>query len=162
MKMNRMKIHFWKQIAVVVVLLFALSGCLKLDTGSEQASEDAIVLQIQLDVKEDIGLLLVDYEANGTQGSGGTSNADKSLLKHDEQITYSLCKQDFENPLDAENLQIRFSIVTEYVDPNYENRYPQELTKPMEPIFLEARFGQTYCITITGDQTYGYQAIVNP
>ena len=45
--------------------------------------------------------------------------------------------------------------------PNYENVYPDDITKYMEPISWEAHFGESYCITITGDQTNGYQAVLN-
>ena len=63
----------------------------------------------------------------------------------------------------------------------YGNVYPADITKALEPIAWEARFGQTYTIIITGDranwearfgQTYtiiitgdranGYQAVLHP
>lgn len=60
------------------------------------------------------------------------------------RLTYTLSKQDFDNPSDAENMSIQFSVITEYVDPNYENVYPAEYTKPLDPISLKANFGETY------------------
>ena len=105
-------------------------------------------------------MLIVDYEANESSGSGGTSNADKSLLKHDEFIIYILSKQEFKNPSDVENMTIQFTIITEYVDPNYENIYPEEYTKKMNTISLHAKFGESYYITITGDKTNGYEAVL--
>lgn len=139
-------------VVLVFVSVFALSGC--------HNADDEIALQIKLDIKEDIGLLVVDYKANGTKYSGGTSNADKSLLKHDELITYTLSKQDFDNPSDAENMSIKFTVITEYVDPNYDNIYPAEYTKPLDAIHLKANFGETYFITISGDKTNGYKAVL--
>lgn len=144
----------------IVLMILALFGCSKPNDGTYEASDDEIALQIQLDIKEDIGLLIVDYEANDSSGSGGTSNADKSLLKHDELLIYTLDKQNFKNPSDVENLSIQFSIITEYVDPNYENIYPEEYTKEMDAIALHAKFGESYYITITGDKINGYEAVL--
>ena len=149
-----------KKKLITVMMLLVLFGCSKPDDVTYKASDDEIALQIQLDIKEDIGLLIVDYEANESSGSGGTSNADKSLLKHDEFIIYTLSKQEFENPSDVENMTIQFTIITEYVDPNYENIYPEEYTKEMNTISLHAKFGESYYITITGDKTNGYEAVL--
>ena len=55
-------------------------------------------------------------------------------------------------------MSLTFTVVTEYVDPNYENVYPDEYTKPAGEITLQAGFGETYSITITGDKTGGYTA----
>ena len=62
---------------------------------------------------------------------------------------------------DPFELTMQLRIITEYVAPNYENVYPDDITKYMEPISWEAHFGESYCITITGDQTNGYQAVLN-
>ena len=51
-------------------------------------ANDELALRIQLDVKEDIGLLVFDYEVNGHEFSSGISNTDRSLLKHDDQIIH--------------------------------------------------------------------------
>ena len=160
--MNKEKFSTIIAAVLVFVTVFALSGCHNADEAATKVAADEIALQIKLDIKEDIGLLIVDYKANGTEGSGGTSNADKSLLKHDELITYTLSKQDFDNPSDVENMSIQFSVITEYVDPNYENVYPAEYTKPLDPISLKANFGETYYITISRDKTNGYKAVLEP
>lgn len=44
----------------------------------------------------------------------------------------------------------------------YGNVYPADITKALEPIAWEARFGQTYTIAITGNRTNGYQAVLHP
>lgn len=44
----------------------------------------------------------------------------------------------------------------------YGNVYPEDITKALEPIAWEARFGQTYTIAITGDRANGYQAVLHP
>lgn len=49
-------------------------------------------------------------------------------------------------------------IITEYMDPNFENSYPEELTKVLEPIFWKAEFGKMYEIIISGDKINGYTA----
>ncbi len=146
-------------IVLAVLLAAALSGCNGSGDTIAEPAADEIQLQIQLDIKEDIGLLIVDYNADGSGGSGGTSNANKSLLKHDELIIYTLDKQDFGNPADSINLTIQFSIITEYFTPNYENIYPAEYTKPMAAICMQANFGKSYDITISGDKTNGYTAV---
>lgn len=141
--------------AICAGILLAMSGCAQ--SGGSTAGNE-IALRIQLDVQEDIGLLLVGYEAGTSSGSGGTSHADKSLIKHDELLFYTLGEQDFDNPEDVENLSLNFTIITEYVDPNYENAYPEEYTKPAGEVTLQASFGETYSITITGNRTDGYAA----
>ena len=150
-----------KGIAMMLALslMLAMQGCSS--DSIPAAGDDEIQLRIQMNVKEDIGLLIIDYDADGTGGSGGTSNADKSLLKHDELIVYTLDRQSFDNRTEIDNLSIQFSIITEYVDPNYENIYPEEYTVPLEAISFEADYGETYCIVITGDKANGYTAVLD-
>lgn len=150
------------RIALVLTLCLALTlfGCNKTESESYKPAEDEIALQIQLKFKEDIGLLIVEYESNRTGGSGGTCNADKTLLKHDSLLIYSIYQQSFDNPTEVKNLSLKFSIITEYVDPNYENIYPEELTIPMDAISLDVNFGETYYITISGYKKNGYTAIL--
>lgn len=148
-------------IVLVILTAFALHGCNRPEYITQEAANDEIMLQIQLNIKEDIGLLIVDYDANGSGGSGGTSNADKSLLKHDEMIFYALSKQDFGNLSDVGDLTVKLTIITEYVDPNYENIYPEEYTKPLDAISFDADFGGTYSITINGDKVNGYTAVLD-
>ena len=124
-------------------------------------AEDEIALQIQFDIEEDIGLLVYDYCADGRAYSGGTSNADGSLIRHDSNIIVGLEKEALNSSADPVALSVRFRIITEYVTPNYENVYPEDITKYVEPISWEAHFGESYLITITGDKTNGYQAVLN-
>ena len=124
-------------------------------------AEDEIALRIQLGTKEDLGLLLIDYDANGSGGRGGMSNANKSLLKHNELLYFSLPKHAFDDPSAVENLSIRFTVITEYFEPNYEAIYPEESTIPLDAISLNAEFGKAYFIIIIGDRTNGYQAVLN-
>ena len=124
-------------------------------------AEDEIALQIQFDIEEDIGLLVYDYCAGGYAYSGGTSNADGSLIRHDSNIIVGLEKEALNSPADPVALSMRFRIITEYVTPNYENVYPEDITNYVEPISWEAHFGESYLITITGDKTNGYQAVLN-
>lgn len=51
---------------------------------------------------------------------------------------------------------MRFRIITEYTDPNFENIYPEEITVTTEPISWDAYFGKMYDISITGNKTDGY------
>ena len=125
----------------------------------DAVSEDEIALRIKLNTKEDLGLLLIDYDANGSGGRGGISNANKSLIKRNEQLFYSLPKHAFDDPSDVENLSIRFTVITQYFEPNFDEIYPAEYTVPMDAISLKADFGKAYSIIITGDMANGYQAV---
>lgn len=156
----RKKIGFLFPVLLVMVLAVNLSGCRGSDATS-QAAEDEIKMKIQLDLKEDIGLLILDNKVDGTETSGGISNADRSKLKHDEALDWSLSKQEYQSTSDSVNLSVRFKVITEYCDPNFENQYPEEYTVLLDPISFPAEFGKTYHITITGDRESGYQATLD-
>ncbi len=57
-------------------------------------------------------------------------------------------------------LSMRFRIITEYANPNYENMYPEDITRYIDPISWDAHFGKSYVVTITGDKTNGYEAVL--
>ncbi len=146
--------------AAVLVLGFILYN--QVIPGKYIPADDEIALHIQLDTKEDIGLLVFDYRADGHEYSGGIANADKSLLKrHSSDIVEVWDKQELNGSSDTVELSIQFRIITEYVDPNYENVYPEEITKYIqEPIAWKARYGESYSIIISGDMTNGYKAFL--
>lgn len=150
-----------KGVAVVVAAVLGL-GFLYNQTISNEYTPacDEIALHIQLDTKEDIGLLVYDYCADGHEYSGGISNADRSLLKHDSDILVSWKKEEFSSSADVIALSMQFRVITEYIAPNYENIYPDDITEYMAPISWEAHFGESYFITITGDQENGYKAVL--
>ena len=125
-----------------------------------EVGADEIALIIHLNIEEDIGLLVLDYSADGCEQSGGISNADKTELEHDEQLIWIWNREDLECSADVINLTIRFRIITEYIDPNYENLYPDSLTRTLAPISFEARFGEAYSFVITGDRNNGYQLLL--
>ena len=125
-----------------------------------KAAGDEILLRIRLDTKEDLGLLLIDYDANGSGGRGGISNADRSLIRHNELLFYALPGRAFGHPSDVENLSVQFTVVTEYFEPNFEEIYPEEYTIPLDAISLSAEFGKSYSITIYGDMANGYHAVL--
>lgn len=57
---------------------------------------------------------------------------------------------------------MQFRIITEYIEPNYENIYPENITKNVDvPISWNANFEKEYFITITGDNQSGYTAELN-
>lgn len=124
-------------------------------------ADDEIALHIQLDTEEDVGLLVYDYRADGHEYSGGISNADGSFIKRDSDNIVVWNQEELNILSDAFALSMRLRIITEYVPPNYENVYPDDLTRYMEPISWEAHFGTSYFITITGDRTKGYRAVLN-
>ncbi|MBR6958121.1 MAG: hypothetical protein IKH73_06705, partial [Erysipelotrichaceae bacterium] len=88
---------------------------------------------------------------------------DGSLIKHDEQLFVVWNRNDEEMQITADSvdLWIRFRIITEYVTPNFENVYPEEITRYLEPLSWKAEFGRMYDITITGDKNNGYVAVLN-
>lgn len=124
-------------------------------------ADDEIALHLKLDTEEDVGLLVYDYRAGSHEYSGGISNADGSLIQHDSDNIVVWNREELNLSSDSFELTMQLRIITEYVAPNYENVYPDDITKYMEPISWEAHFGESYCITITGDQTNGYQAVLN-
>ena len=124
-------------------------------------ANDELALRIQLDVNEDIGLLIFDYEVNGHEFSSGISNTDRSLIKHDDQVIHVWNKDELQVSSDPLDLSIKFRIITQYVEPNFENTYPKELTRVLNPIFLKAEYGQVYDITISGDRINGYTVVIN-
>ncbi len=121
-------------------------------------AKNVIRLQVRLDLQEDIGLLILDYDAPGLSGSQGTSHADRSLIGRGERCDFALCRQDFSGRADAVPLTLRFTIVSEYVDPNFDNLYPAELVLPLEPIMLEAAYGRSFDLLISGSRASGYRA----
>lgn len=143
-------------IIVILILFFSLIKYLKNKEFIPALEE--ITLKIKLNLKEDIGLIIVDYTVDDVSGSGGISNANKTLISHNDTLTYTLNKQEFNNLSNIENLIIKFKIITKYIDPNYENIYPEEYTSIIAPIQIKAHYGETYHITITGDKTNGYIA----
>lgn len=158
--MIKEKIAKYLSLGFGLFLVFSLFGCGKLEKENVEVANDEIALKIKLDLKEDIGLLIVDYEVDGVKGSGGISNANKSYLKSGETLIYTINKREFDNLIDIENMMVQFSIITEYIEPNYENIYPLECTKMMEPIYLKGRYGEIYNITIKGDKVNGYSALL--
>ena len=146
-------------IAAIVALALGSIPIYSQTISSESVpADDEITLHIQLDTEEDVGLLIYDYCANGHEYSGGISNADRSLLKRNEELIVVWNQQALNNPSDTVDLSIQFRIITEYVDPNYENIYPEEITRYLDSVSWDAHLGESYFITITGDQTNGYTA----
>ena len=147
--------------AIVVMLGLSLVFYNQIIPNEYVPADDEIALHIQLDTEEDVGLLVYDYCADGHEYSGGISNADGSLIKHDSDNIVVWNREELNNLPDTFELSMQFRIITEYVAPNYENVYPDDITKYMEPISWEAHFGESYFIAITGDKTNGYKVILN-
>ena len=148
-------------VAIVIVLGLSLVVYNQIIPDEYVPADDEIALHLKLDTEEDVGLLVYDYRAGGHEYSGGISNADGSLIQHDSDNIVVWNREELNLSSDTFELSMQFRIITEYVAPNYENVYPDDITKYMEPISWEAHFGESYCITITGDQTNGYQAVLN-
>lgn len=147
--------------AIVIVLSLILVIYNQIIPNEYVPADDEIALHLQLDTEEDIGLLVYDYCADSHEYSGGISNADGSLIKHDSDNIVVWNKEELNNLSDTFELSMQFRIITEYVAPNYENIYPNDITEYVEPISWEADFGESYFITITGDKTNGYKAVLN-
>lgn len=147
--------------AAVIVLGLSLVIYNQIIPDEYVPTDDEIALHLKLDTEEDVGLLVYDYRAGGHEYSGGISNADGSLIQHDSDNIVVWNREELNLSSDPFELTMQLRIITEYVAPNYENVYPDDITKYMEPISWEAHFGESYCITITGDQTNGYQVVLN-
>lgn len=155
---------FAERLAPVVLFAAVLAAVIALayhkTRQAVQPDGQQINLQIQLDLKEDIGLLIVESDIGGSKASGGISNADKSMLKKDEALYWQIDKQNSDNLSDTVGLSLRFTIVTAYCDPNYENVYPEEYMMPLEAVSFAAKYGETYAIRIVGDKASGYRAVL--
>ena len=147
--------------AAVIVLGLSLVIYNQIIPDEYVPADDEIALHLKLDTEEDVGLLVYDYRAGSHEYSGGISNADGSLIQHDSDNIVVWNREELNLSSDPFELTMQLRIITEYVAPNYENVYPDDITKYMEPISWEAHFGESYCITITGDKTNGYQAVLN-
>ena len=147
--------------AAVIVLGLSLVIYNQIIPDEYVPADDEIALHLKLDTEEDVGLLVYDYRAGSHEYSGGISNADGSLIQHDSDNIVVWNREELNLSSDPFELTMQLRIITEYVAPNYENVYPDDITKYMEPISWKAHFGESYCITITGDQTNGYQAVLN-
>ena len=79
--------------AICAGILLAMSGCTQQGGEPAETAGAEIALRIQMDVEEDIGLLLIDYEAGASSGSGGTSHADKSPIERDELLFIHLASR---------------------------------------------------------------------
>lgn len=152
-----------KRIGTVLAIMAVLSFIVYRQMIPDEyvPSEDEIALHIQLNTEEDIGLLVFDYRADGSQYSGGISNADKSLIPHNSDNIQVWNKQQLNSSSDTVELSIQFRIITEYTAPNYENIYPEDISKYIDSISWQARFGESYFIIITGDKIKGYKAALN-
>ena len=142
----------------LLLLVFLLYAGSCFDRPPQPAGNE-ILLKIRLDLREDIGLLLIDHSVDGKEGSGGMSNADKSLLRRDELLYWSFEKSPDDTAETAE-VAVRFTVVTEYADPNFDNIYPEETMIALEPLSFSARYGNTVSIRIEGDRETGYRAIL--
>lgn len=157
--MGRKKI--WIPIAIAAVLILGFMLYSQMRSKEYVPADDEIVLHIQFDTKDDLGLLVYDYRVDDHEYSGGISNADKSLIKHDSDVIVVWSREELGASSDAMELSIQFRIITEYVTPNYENVYSESITKYTNPFSLEAHFGEAYFVTITGDKTNGYTATLS-
>lgn len=149
-------------LLAVMLLSLVLAGCSWFEAGPTPAEENEIKVLIDLDLKEDIGLLLIDYQVDDETGKSGISNADKSLLRRDDvNLDWSYYWKSPDAPPDAADVSLQFIVVTEYFDPDYEFNYPEEYLIPMEAVTFSAEYGKTYRVTVTGDRESGYQAALS-
>ena len=148
-------------IVIAITLVLGLLLCKHIFFDEYKPADDEIALHVQMNTKEDIGLLVFDYYADDAEFSGGISNVDKSLIKNNsDDIVIVWNKQELKSSYTDVELKIYFRIITEYVEPNYENIYPENITQYIDtPVSWKASFGEEYFITITGDKANGYKAV---
>lgn len=79
-----------KRIGIVIAIVLALGlGIIvftQLLPHEYVPAGDEIALHIQLNTKEDVGLLVFDYRADEHELSVGVSNTDESPIKHNSDI----------------------------------------------------------------------------
>ena len=145
---------------IIVFILLGLSIVIYTEMIPDDyvPKDDEIAINIKLDTKEDIGLIIFDYIVDNHEYSGGISNANKSLIKRNSNNIIVWNKQELNTNSDTVEIMIQFRIITEYVDPNFENIYPEDITKYLNPISFKANFNESYYINITGDNVNGYEA----
>lgn len=148
----------WIVVAAVVVLGIGTALFHQRTPNEYAPAEDEIALHIHMDTKEDIGLLVYDYTVEGHEYSGGISNADGSMMKSESDHIVVWKKAELQDPADGFEMTMQFRLITEYVTPNFENLYPDEITERLAPLAWEVHFGGSYAITITGDKNHGYEA----
>ena len=155
-----------KSSSFVLLILFCLipvslfTGCIYPESD-KYSEENEIKVNIQLDLNEDIGLLLTEWDINGQQGMSGASNADKSMIKRNDITEWSLDKEFLNSPADTVEVKLKFIVVTEFFEPDYGFDYPDEYEIPTDEISFTAAFGGTYSVTISGGKESGYRAILN-
>lgn len=156
------KRKFGIAIAIVAILGIGIVLYNQIIPNEYIPTDDEIALHIELDIEEDIGLLVFDYIADGREYSGGISNADRSLIKHNSDMLQVWNKQELNSSADTVELSIQFRIIMEYVEPNFENIYSEDITEYIDtPVSLNADFGEEYFILITGNKESGYKAVLN-
>lgn len=149
-------------IAIVAILGIGIVLYNQIIPNEYIPTDDEIALHIELDIEEDIGLLVFDYIADGREYSGGISNADRSLIKHNSDVLQVWNRQELNSSADTVELSIQFRIIMEYVEPNFENIYSEDITEYIDtPVSLNADFGEEYFILITGNKESGYKAVLN-
>jgi len=108
---------------LALVLVFAVVKFSPFYGAPPLAEDDEIKVNIKLDLNEDIGLFLINYDVNGADGTGGISNADKSMIKRDSKDLYwSFYKEQLDTSTDTVDVILEFIAVTEYFEPNYDNK----------------------------------------
>lgn len=156
------KRKFGIAIAIVAILGIGIVLYNQIIPNEYIPTDDEIALHIELDIEEDIGLLVFDYIADGREYSGGISNADRSLIKHNSDVLQVWNRQELNSSADTVELSIQFRIIMEYVEPNFENIYSEDITEYIDtPVSLNADFGEEYLILITGNKESGYKAVLN-
>lgn len=149
-----------KKSVIVIIALAVVAGLFLgykwLFPDEYEVGEDEIALKIRLNLQEDIGLVVYDYTVDGHQQGGGVSNANRTMIKRNEELITTWNREELKSSADKVSLNMRFRIITEYTDPNFENIYPEEITVTTEPISWDAYFGKMYDISITGNKTDGY------
>lgn len=156
------KRKFGIAIAIVAILGIGIVLYNQIIPNEYIPTDDEIALHIELDIEEDIGLLVFDYIADGREYSGGISNADRSLIKHNSDVLQLWNRQELNSSADTVELSIQLRIIMEYVEPNFENIYSEDITEYIDtPVSLNADFGEEYFILITGNKESGYKAVLN-
>lgn len=147
-------------IGVILILFVFMYLYYSSFTSEYIPNNGEIALHIKLNTDEDIGLIVYDYEINNHKYSGGISNADASLINKTSDNIVILRKNELNTSLDSFNIDMQIRIITEYVSPNFENIYDEDITRYTNSILINSAFGNSYYIDIIGNKENGYTAIL--
>lgn len=134
---------------VSLLVLISLSGC----GGVREVvyGEDEFGIKFVNDTAGELSEINYQYGIDGEScGGGGVCHADNSMIKVGEEFWKEFISDDFPEEADVSKFQIQFTLLDddqkEYVVENI--------------VEINAAYGNTYCILLSGSAEEGYTASI--